>query len=315
MKGMLYIFLILLFLFFCNKAIKRLSWYTQVFGDILKFKNLSNHLGIVNLGSNTGKYGFDYHVSEKNGANWAVGPQALEYDLYILRKYVQNIEPGGIVLIPICPFSGILDCYTDVRSYDKYHLILDAKDIPCYSLKAKRMMKLYIAFPLLRIFVNPRSFALFLLGRSRQVSLSYNPLDTVELQKDARRWIDGWKRQFGIKELGEDLSREHIIAIEKNQQIVMEIIKFCKERELRPFLVLLPVTKYLNRYFTATVKELYIYDFIRSVRETVNVPLLDYMNDTNLSNEDLFFNSFFLNAKGRKVFTEKVLNDIYTANT
>lgn len=311
---MLYIFLILLFLFFCNEVVKRLSWYTQVFGDILKFKNLSNHLDIVNLGSNTGKYGFDYHVCDKNGANWAVGPQALEYDLYILRKYAQNIASRGIVLIPIVQFSSILDRYTDVRLYDKYHLILDAKDIPCYSLKAKRMMKLYIAFPLLRIFVNPFSFASFLLGRSRLVGLSYNPMGAVELQKDAERWIDGWKRQFGIKELGEDLSREHIIAIEKNQQIVMEMVKFCKERELRPFLVLPPVTKYLNRYFTTAVKERYIYSFIRSVREKVDIPILDYMNDLNLSDEDLFFNSFFLNAKGRKIFTEKVLNDIYTVN-
>lgn len=301
-------------MFICNEAVKRLPWYTQVFGDILKFKSLSNHLDIVNLGSNTGKYSFDYHACEINGANWAVGPQALKYDLYILRKYIQNITPGGLVLIPICPFSGILDGYTDVRSYDKYHLILDAKDIPCYSPKAKRKMKLYIAFPLLYIFLVPQSFLSFLLGRSRQISQSHSQMDATALQKDAQRWIDGWKRQFDIKELGEEFSQEHIIAIDKNRRNVTEMVKLCKDRELRPFLVLPPVTKYLNRYFTTAVKERYIYSFIRSVREKVDIPILDYMNDVNLSDEDLFFNSFFLNAKGRKIFTEKVLNDIYTVN-
>lgn len=35
------------------------------------------------------------------------------------------------------------------------------------------------------------------------------------------------------------------------------------------------------------------------------------MDDADLSNEDLFFNSFFLNAKGRKVFSEKVFLMIF----
>lgn len=101
-------------------------------------------------------------------------------------------------------------------------------------------------------------------------------MNLSELDKDAKRWIDGWKRQFGIEDF---------------------------EAPLTP-----PVTKHLGKYFTSKFQKLYIYDFLQQVDRDVQT--LDYSKDVELKEDDLYFNSFFLNARGRKLFTAKVLEDL-----
>ena len=59
----IFVFLLLII----NFLIKKSYWYQAKFGDALKFKNIPKDLQIVNLGSNSGKFSFDY---ERRAGFW-----------------------------------------------------------------------------------------------------------------------------------------------------------------------------------------------------------------------------------------------------
>jgi hypothetical protein len=64
----------------------------------------------------------------------------------------------------------------------------------------------------------------------------------------------------------------------------------------------------LSSWYTEKFKKLFFYDFLQEVDR--DVPVLDYLIDEELSNSSLYFNSFFMNKRGRIVFSERVLRDI-----
>lgn len=294
----------------CSELLKKTCWYKSVFGDMLKFKDMPTNLKIVNLGSNSGKYGFDYSEATLHGKNWAVGPQALEFDGLILKQYIQHLAPEAFVLIPICPFSSILDRNKTARSNDKYHLILEPDLIYNFSPRVKRRVRFTSLFPLISLFYQPKSLLSGLIRQKHTCDVVSNPMIEEQLKADAAQWINGWKKQFNIVELGEPLSEEHRQAVQKNIQQVVEMISLCRSHQITPILVLPPITTYLKLYFTPQICDLYIHDFLNEIKLQADFQLLDYMNDASLSQADYFFNSFFLNAKGRKLFTARVINDI-----
>ena len=133
-------------------------------------------------------------------------------------------------------------------------------------------------------------------------------MNLSELDKDAKRWIDGWKRQFGIVDFEAPLTPKNLAGREYRVNLMRQLIDFCAERGYKPVYVIPPVTKHLGKYFTPKFQKLYIYDFLQQVDRDIQT--LDYSKDVELKEDDLYFNSFFLNARGRKLFTAKVLEDL-----
>jgi hypothetical protein len=68
------------------------------------------------------------------------------------------------------------------------------------------------------------------------------------------------------------------------------------------------VTQYLDSYFTPKFKETYYYSYLKVVDRPV--PLLDYSANKDLMSSTLDLNSFFLNHRGRQLFTKQVLKDL-----
>jgi hypothetical protein len=87
-----------------------------------------------------------------------------------------------------------------------------------------------------------------------------------------------------------------------------ELIDFCTDRGYHPVYVIPPVTQYLDSYFTPKFKETYYYSYLKAVDRPV--PLLDYSANKDLMSSTLYFNSFFLNHRGRQLFTRLVLKDL-----
>lgn len=87
------------------------------------------------------------------------------------------------------------------------------------------------------------------------------------------------------------------------------LVDFCIERELKPVFVIPPVTQHLAKYYMQEFQETYIYSYLKTIKRDV----LILVNSKNLefrNNDSLYFNSFFLNKKGRKLFTKRVLDDL-----
>ena len=91
--------------------------------------------------------------------------------------------------------------------------------------------------------------------------------------------------------------------------LLNKIIKFCIERELRPVITIPPIHPALNRRFSNTFCNNYIYKFINSANEP-KVEFYDYMMDNDFMDNNIFHNSYFLNENGAKKFTEKFIKRI-----
>lgn len=94
-----------------NKIVKRTNWYKNVTPEWGKFPiekwyrtNLDRNYDIVNVGSSSALYAFNYEGIPVKAFNWAMQPQSMEYSFRILKNFSSILGPKGIILIPLGPF-------------------------------------------------------------------------------------------------------------------------------------------------------------------------------------------------------------------
>lgn len=295
--------------FFLNALYKRTNAYQNQFIDVRKFSEkggVGNNLEIINLGSNHPKFGFDYTGLNVKGENWAVGPQTLEYDFAILRDNVSHLAPKAVVVIPICLLKMFLYRQEGRTVHTKYYTFLKPKDIVGYSQLDKWSN---YSFPLL---FHPMRLRRLLKDtkKDNRLSLDVNLCRTeADLNKDADYWIDIWNKEFDIKLPTPTLSTENQSDIQKNIQILKEMIEFCLSKGLKPVIAILPVTNYLYSRFTPEFIENHILAYVAEANE-VKVPVKNYLADERFTDSSLYINSFFFNTKGRKKFTKQFIEDL-----
>jgi len=304
----------------CN-LIEKTNWYKSMFVDINHEtypdniwyrKHDERNYDVVNLGSSGGKWAFDYSGMNVKAMNWAQQPQTLLEDYNLLRHFHSILKKDGYVLITIMPFTG-LNKKTGLMDAMKY-VKFDIQGEPIQPYMFKEAQR-YATYPIL--FKKPAVKALIkcLLGKDKKVGvptetqLDYNPMTLAELEADAKRWIDGWKRQFGISYFDAPLTKENEEGRAYRIKLMQTLIDFCTERGYKPVYVIPPVTEHLAKYYTQKFEETYIYGYLQAVNREVLT--LDYSKDDDFrKNDNLFFNSFFLNKQGRLIFTRRVLKDL-----
>lgn len=304
----------------CN-LIEKTNWYKSMFIDINHEtypdniwyrKHDERNYDVVNLGSSGGKWAFDYSGLNVKAMNWAQQPQTLLEDYNLLRHFHSILKKDGYVLITIMPFTG-LNKKTGLMDAMKY-VKFDIQGEPIQPYMFNEAQR-YATYPIL--FKKPAVKALikYLLGKDKKVrvptetQLDYNPMTLAELEADAKRWIDGWKRQFGISDFDAPLTKENEEGRAYRIKLMQTLIDFCTERGYKPVYVVPPVTEHLAKYYTSKFEETYIYGYLQAVNREVLT--LDYSKDDDFrKNDNLFFNSFFLNKQGRLIFTRRVLKDL-----
>jgi hypothetical protein len=304
-----------------NGLLYKTEWYKSFFLDIdheiYPDKTwCRNHdernFDVVNLGSSGGKWAFDYSDIDIKAMNWAQQPQTLVEDYNLLRCFHSILRKGGCVLITIMPFTSI-NKKTGLFDAMKY-LKIDTQGEPIepnMHLEALR----YVNNPLL--FGKKKAIKTIiqhLRGREVRIDkignayLDYNPMSEEQLKQDAKMWMEGWKRQFSISDFEAPLTSQNQLGRKYRIRIMRELIDFCLIRGYKPIYVIPPVTEFLEEKFTPRFREIYIYDYLRDIER--DVLLLDYSDEKELMAPEMYFNSFFLNVKGRKSFTKRVLKDI-----
>lgn len=295
--------------FLLNVLYKRTNAYQNQFVDVRKFSvkgGVGNNLEIINLGSNHPKFGFDYSGLDVRGENWGIGPETFEYDFAVLRKNVSHLASGAVVVIPICLLNFFLYRQKNRATHAKYYCFLDPKEIVGYG---KLDMWSNYSFPLLFHPMRLRSL-LKDAKKDNRLSLDVNFCKTeADLNKDADHWIDIWNKEFNIKLPTPILSAENKNDIEKNIQILKEMIEFCLSKGLKPVIAILPVTNYLYSRFTPEFKEKHILAYIAEANEA-KAPVVNYLTDNRFTDPSLYINSFFFNTKGRKKFTKQFIEDL-----
>lgn len=286
---------------------RRSYWYNNVvFQDCAKFWNIKEYqIDVVNLGSNSAKYGFDYSDCGVVGYNWAMGPQSLMMDLNILQCYYSYLKPGATVLIPLCPFSCMVG-YDYSYFSDKYYTILNHAQIPFFNIHKRVLMDdikrnpgKYI--PLVEILKMIAEKVLF--WRKKK--------DTTicDFEKDALVFINSWKGQFFIKDFDDEWSCNNMNSYKESQELLFQIVDFCKRYGFKPAVVMPPISPSLKQFFPEKRLNRYVVNY---VKETIgeNAIFLNYIDEEQFNNNDYFWNSYFLNNKGAKIFTKAVLRDL-----
>lgn len=289
----------------CNKVIRHTKWYEQYWDGVQKFWYLNHfNLDVVNLGSNSGKYAFNYEGLDVAGMNWAIGPQSLVHDFNILKNYFSYLKSGATVIISLCPFSSLVSKYTKTTNL-KYYTFLHPATILNFDenerIKALKIKQSPIReMPWLCIKRTLKEGVKCILPKS---------LPKCDMEKNASLFVDSWEKQFGINDLNAPLSEQHCKDQENRIQVLKEMIEFCLERNLKPVLMIPPIHTSLSRKLADNFRENYIYSFIHKAN-TRNIPFYNYINDERFDNTEFFSNSFFMSEKGAKEFTRIALEDL-----
>lgn len=298
-----------------NKMLKLTNWWKNNFVFTKQFvsnegyrEDLHRNYDIVNVGSNPARFAF--HYDDVRGENWSTGTQGLDMDLEILRYFHSYIKDGGYVLLPIVAFSsvsGYLEKDRPSHQYlAKFVTILDK--IQCKYHPKLRNIGRYMQFPL---YYNRKALWYLINDQEpdKRLEMTDQSMSMMDIEKDAAHWMKIWKEEFNIKDLNSTLP-DHLIE-GRNKSIIMmrNIIGFLKDRGYKPVIISPPMSDALNSYFTEEIKNTYIYSFVEALKD-LNVSYLDYTSDEEFVKNEYYFNALFMNLKGRKLFTHRVLMDL-----
>jgi hypothetical protein len=317
--------------FIClNKLLKKTNWYKNIFiytnqfinkpdlsgSDLFSHRKVQRQYDIVNLGSNDARFGFFWGDESIYGQNWSPGGVGPNECFEILKQNYNLVKKNGIVLIPIGVLFSIADCSkTGGRSSIYYFAkILKAAGSDALSrfrnIKSIELKKatLFIKYPL---FIKPLAIRYLIRDQEKNKTLliSDQIMQPEELNVDADRWLYGFQREFGVEDFSAPLTEEHKECLDKMVKLISDMIDFCIERELHPVLISLPVTKHFSSVFSPVAREQYLYSMIRQANKR-DILYLDYYYDERFQDPQYYFNSFFFNLRGRKLFTKKVLQDL-----
>lgn len=312
--------LLLLAFYIANKMVRHTNWYKNNFVHTHQFDvpTENKSLDIVNLGSNPALFSLFYE--DMRGENWATGSQSPTMDLAILKTYQERLREGGVVLIPIVAFSSCspyLDKYKPSWHDDKYYArfakVLGDNDESGRVIPNLARIKRWMKHPL---WYNRNAWR-FLIRDCNEDNRRWETeqkMQLPELERDADRWMTGWMREFDIKDLNAPLDAKMEKCHEECARMFADIVDYCKKHNFKPYLLFPPVSWVLAERFSDKTKETYIYSFVRRIQSLTEVQFLDYMADKDFSDTSLYFNSFFLNLRGRKLFTRRVVEDIGLSN-
>jgi len=288
-----------------DRLTMRTNWYKNKIGDGAKFcTNIPINIEVCNLGSNSAKYAFDYEETNLIGRNWAL-PQTLSYDFRVLKNYFSYLKEGGAtVLIPLCPFSSCITDFKDDNYNYKYYSFLHPILIVNYSEVTSKKVLRFVDKPFQ---VSPLKSIIRIIHDIPNEILTI--MNDQELEVDASSWIYGWKTQFNIVNLDNEPSDYNMECIEKNAKLLNEMVEFCQERHLNPIIIIPPMSQALSLKLTNSFRENYIYSLIKKAGIS-NINFLNYLDDPKFIDSGLYFNSYFLNRNGRKIFTAQVINDL-----
>ncbi len=293
-----------------NNLVKKSSWfYDNQFKDCEKFwKGFGHNLDMINLGSNSGKFAFDYsETSSIKAANLATGPQPLIMDYGIFLTYGGCLKEGGIVLIPLCPFSSMVGANIYVEN--RFYSILPDKFIPDAQYKQRKLTESYLNdaykyYPLFQLYVELKTKA----KRMFYINIREKKIDFVA---DAKRWVDNWKAEFSITNLDDPITSKNLKSFNESSAILNKLLHAIINKGYKPCIVIPPISSELSAKLTIKMRQSYITNYIERARQDISVPFYSYIDDQEFSNDhSLFMNSFLMNKKGAKLFTKRVLKDL-----
>lgn len=311
-------------MFSANKILLASAWYRSLLVDPEHTRYPDNvwyrahderNFDLVNIGSSSPYYAFDYRGLDVRAMNWATQPQTLLYDIRLVKNFHSILRPGGAVLIAIMPFTSInkpptlMEAVRYARTlapeliaerYRKKALLLARYPIFLGRVALKELVKSIIGYRALK------AWAKHILGRDRVAPASAQ--EAAWLDANARAWAAGWQRQFDIADLHAPLTPVNQRGREVRIAAMRELVDFCTERDLQPVYVIMPMSAALQRYLDADFRRIYIDEYLAAVDR--DVPTLDYLAPDKFADAKEYRDAYFFNEQGAREFTARVVADL-----
>lgn len=247
-------------------------------------------LEVVSVGSGPGLYGVRFDGCGRRGYSLCTAPQSLAYGFRILKHFSDRLASGAAVIIVVCPLSfGDNASARTVDYSDRFYGVLSPGEIDGYSVRRARLL---------------RRYRWIQLGRAKRL-LPPAPLP------DDPPLIAGWKKQFGLSDLkNPGQAQAHREAFAQKARTLSEEISFCKEKGLRPVIVLPPVPPQTRAYFSDEFLDAFLYAPLAEVLKAhSDVPALDYFADLRFG-DALFRQGIFLKPDGAERFSKILFGDM-----
>lgn len=295
--------------YFINKLLRKTVWYENIFAFTHQFKRkVSNETyEVVNVGSNPARFAFFYE--DVLGENWSTGTQGLDMDLEVLKHYSYQLKPGAHVFLPIVPFSSVSGYLTNsMKQYSaKFASVLDVATVTKYK-RIERGYK-YLKYPILSGW---RTFKFLFRDAEpdKRLQATEQCLQLPELEADANWWLNMWKEEFSIPSWETSLPEHLHEGREKSINMLCHLIDYIINQGFKPVLISTPMSAPLSALFTQQIKDTYIYSFIEEAQIRYDIPYLNYIDTKEFQDNSLYFNALFMNLRGRKLFTRRVLKDL-----
>lgn len=266
------------------------------------------NLNWISFGSSYCRYGLSSGEDEV-GFNFGVAAQFLYYSDKMLREYATSClkNKGNVYLI----IANLVFAEVGRGWYgaERYNELLKKKTLgDDFSYKQRLLLR----FPLLAHPRNIKRLLRYIIkGDQNQYStLRYNELSEKEVHDQAAKRCSDWCRQFGLKDtISNDLSDELLKKFANTRKILTGMIQYCLDNDFKPILVVTPVSKIMREHLGNDFIQIVLYDNIKMSNKQ-NVPFMDYLEDPEFDDSSLYCNNAdFLNARGRELFTKKLLND------
>lgn len=105
-----------------------------------------------------------------------------------------------------------------------------------------------------------------------------------------------------------DGNKDYPKTVKQNTIILKDYLKLLKKNDIKPILIVCPVSRYYADYFPNRLKNEF-YNIINEIRTEYEFQLLDYFNSDLFKDED-FYDVSHLNDKGAEKFTKLLNNKI-----
>lgn len=263
-------------------------------------------LEVVNLGTTHAKYAFDYSDTGLLGFNFALQSQTLSYDLAILETYLDHLSPCCKVIIPICPLVFAPEFFSGQNNRMYYHF-LPKERIQEYSP--------FIAFQERHcpVFSSKRAFisSFYDVASNKAQEEGIGSLTDGEMEAEAALMERCWCESFSLSNLQSVGSTQHLhSSFELNQNKLAAIVSICEKEGFPYSVVVLPFTDIMAGRFSLGFLNEFVHENVKSI--VYEDRIFDYFSDVRFaSRHELFYNSEFLNERGRSTFTRLVLAEAF----
>ena len=307
---LLILFAIIIFMvIIINILYRHTSQYKNEQSQYLRLKHMEKNLDIVNIGSGPSLYAFDWENTNLQGCNMAIWPEDFRYDYRILKEYYPCLKKrDGIVIQAISPLSFANNSYIHSTNFsEKYVYILPYEEVDLPFLQY--ILEKY--FPLIN---HPRRIKVFFKRAKIEELLDDTESGQEKKKKSSENFVKGWIAENpGLKNL-KDVNAQEIFRddFKRNINDLNKTYHFCLEKNIQYYAVVLPISKYLNSFFSKQFLDVFLFDNIKGT-DIPEERVLNFLNDRQFGEMDLYTNGLFLNKIGRKKFTKIILNKIMIA--